>query len=118
MLTIKDIYYLCQRDQAAHSESGEAVIIFYSRWGIEGYVTLPGGILLQWGYIKNNEKNIEVTSPFYVSFSKPPIIVGGIQGEQWSTSWEHMNFGNISKDSFFFKTTDYYSLFWLALGRK
>ena len=117
MLAIKDIYYLCQRDQAAHSESGEAVIIFYSRWDIEGYLTLAGNTLVQWGYIKSNEKNIEGTFDFPIPFSKPPIIVGGIQGDLWSTTWEHMNFGDVNKDSFYFKTTDYYSLFWLALGR-
>ena len=62
MLTIKDIYYLCQQNQAAHSESGEAVIIFYSRWGIEGYITLPGGILLQWGIIpKVNDSGVTYT---------------------------------------------------------
>ena len=83
----------------------------------EGYLTLAGNTLVQWGYIKSNEKNIEGTFDFPIPFSKPPIIVGGIQGDLWSTTWEHMNFGDVNKDSFYFKTTDYYSLFWLALGR-
>ena len=57
MLAIKDIYYLCQRDQAAHSESGEAVIIFYSRWGTEGYITLPNDFLLNFGKITSNSSS-------------------------------------------------------------
>ena len=74
MLTIKDIYYLCQRNQSAHSESGEAVIIFYSRWGIEGYVTLPNGFLFEWGRKQKSANEGEITITFPKSFSAKPFI--------------------------------------------
>ena len=49
MLAIKDICYLYQQNQAVHSESGKVVLIFYSHWGIDGYLTLPSGLILQFG---------------------------------------------------------------------
>ena len=72
MLAIKAIYYLCQQNQAAHSESGEVVIIFYSRWGIEGYVTLPSGVIIEWGSISYPESKDYISN---VSFLKNPITV-------------------------------------------
>ena len=105
MLTIKDIYYLCQQNQAALSESGEAVIIFYSRWGIEGYIRLPSGLLIQWGVISQDSSsaagywvdvpfNSRGSNTYYVGYLDYPATVSG-----FSTRIRHVD-----------------SAFWLAIG--
>ena len=119
MLTIKDIYYLCQRDQAAHSESGEAVIIFYSRWGTEGYITLSSGILIQWGRFTRATETIYV--PFTQRFSVMPTVIvarGNQENSNWGPSQREAVANVVTEDGFYFhcNETAGSNSQWIAIG--
>ena len=119
MLTIKDIYYLCQQNQAALSESGEAVIIFYSRWGIEGYITLPNGLKICWKEIKSSDSHIQIFGG--KSYSVPPVVICTRGGN--SDSWRPTSYpcvaNNVTVTQFYYNCGEWRTdlrYYWIAIG--
>ena len=120
MLAIKDIYYLCQQNQAAHSESGEAVIIFYSRWDIEGYARLPSGLIIQWGIISDLGSTFRYI-PFSLPVSSSFVVtsLGKADMQNWSPYNAQLAVNCLDSQGFYIgrteNTASSYAC-WLAVG--
>ena len=122
MLAIKNICYLCQQNQAVHSESGEVVIILYSRWGIEGYVTLPGGVVIEWGIAKGTSSSSASWATVYFSkrFSSIPLVVTGLTWTSTTTDSGHgyIRQGYLTESGMQVSVTRAsVELFWVAIGK-
>ena len=83
--------------------------------GTSWYRVWSDGYIEQGGSISNNSTTTTIT--FSKAFSNANYsIVGGLLNGTASTTYEHMNFNNLTKTGFKFTTYDNYGVRWVAMG--
>lgn len=99
-------------------DTGHQVIAFQAPTAANNYTwyrKYADGWVEQGGRIANNSTSTTVTLPIVMANMKY-TLVGGLLNGTASTSYEHMNFNNLTSTGFIFTTYDNYGINWQVSG--